>query len=140
MRADPGQPGGAHGGEDQTGRDDHLGADRLRATLLTTLDPMTTPAMKGRKASPACSGRESQDALEVVGEQQEHADDADSADECAEVGGAAEPVGDHAERYQRVRDPVLDQGERGEQRDPAGERADRLTALPQPLADASLNP
>jgi hypothetical protein len=86
--------------------------------------------MKGQERQPGLHRREPQDLLEVVSEQQEHADDAEGADARAEIGGAADPVGHHGQRQQRVGDPALHEDEGGEQQDAAGQRADGQPAAP----------
>jgi hypothetical protein len=62
--------------------------------------------------------------LQVVGEEQEDAEDRDPGQPDRDVGAAPGPVQDHPQRQQRLLDPALSERERGQQDHPADQRAD----------------
>ena len=92
--------------------------------------PMTMPALNGRNAKPGLDRRVQQDALQVVGQEQEDREQAGTDQQADHVGPRPVAVLHDPHRQQRAARLQLDQHERGQQHDRNGHPAQGVDRTP----------
>ncbi len=120
---DPGQPDQAARGEQHSGRDQRLGPESGHQDDVRQVG-RRHDAPDHRQERDARDDRgEAQGELQVVGEEQEDAEDSAARDEDRQVGRAAVAVQHDPQRQQRRGSPGLPPGEHGQQRDSRGQES-----------------
>ena len=107
-----------------------LGPKRGSSLLFASTEVRERIATIGRNAKPGADGGVAERDLQVIGQEQEHAEQRGDDQEDREIRTTAIPVDDNPQREQRMCDATFDGDEGSKEYDPANEKSERDRVLP----------